>query len=136
MANIFDDGSGNRSASAVLADGDTTLNGFAFTGLDKVGNRSVFFNYSFAQEAKFKVKFRYHNGANWGAWHYLEDDEGNTEWEYDTADAAKPISGICEFLLYNQSFYRAENMRGFQIDIERTSAAATGDITFTNGMEV
>lgn len=134
MANIFDDGSGNRSATTTLAGGSSSKDGYQFTGLNNVGERSIFFNYDFGGNAgSFKVKFRYHNGISWGAWHYLyfinTSDERVNSFVNTDAD-----TGVCEFLLSSQDFYKANGMRGFQIQIERLTGS--DDIDFSNGVEI
>ena len=127
MPNIFDDGSGNVSPSATLASADSTLNGYAFLlGSGMVGPKVISFDYAFAGTSKFRAEVRHHNGVAWMKWHALTDDEG-----VKTFDSAKGNTGVCEFSLYNQRFYRPK-ARGIQFRIVRTSGS--GDITFTNGV--
>jgi len=134
MAFIFDSG-GAKSATATLASASSEEDGFQFTGLDNVANKSIFFDYSCAADTKFQVRFRYHNGVNFGAWHVLVDEDNNESFEYQVGDAVNyPQSGVCEFQLLRQNFYKEKGMRGFQVQVQRLTG--DGDITLTNGMEV
>jgi len=134
MANIFDDGSGGKSATTTLTGGSSSKDGYQFTGLDNVDDRSIMFDYDFGGNAgKFKVKFRYHNGVAWGPWHYLYyyNLAGDLATEFDSTDGD---TGSAEFQLSNQNYFKQHGMRGLQIQMERTSGS--NDIIFSNGVEV
>ncbi len=134
MANVFDDGSGNRSASATLGGGSSEEDGHQFTGLSKVSDRVMFFDYDFGGNAgSFAVQFRYHNGVAWGPWHYCYYRNSSDE-RTKTYNSSAGDTGKAQINLSSQDFYVADGMKGFQFRIKRESGS--DDITLTNGVVV